>query len=150
MPETSVSNVETFAKRGMIISRKSTMFPSHNNDTSTFRILLEPPPNMTAIRYPPSWVEFLQLLSHSMNIDINPEGRTIVMIEGTKGTGKSTLGRASLNRLLDIHPVVAWLEADIGQPEFGPVGLVTLHTFNKPRFSMRLKNIINSIFYVTY
>ena len=54
----------------------------------------------------------------------------VVAICGAKGVGKSTFLRYLLNRLLsqDQHLSVSVLDADLGQPEFSPPGMVTLTT----------------------
>ena len=44
---------------------------------------------------------------------------------GPKGVGKTTFCRFLVNSLLNYHPVVAFLEADVGQCEFTPPGLGT-------------------------
>jgi hypothetical protein len=45
-------------------------------------------------------------------------------VVGAKGSGKSTLARFLLNRLLSRWPAVYFLDADVGQPEFSPAGIV--------------------------
>lgn len=54
---------------------------------------------------------------------------TIVMIAGAKGVGKSTFLRYATNRLLQQNKHVsgvAILDADVGQPELAPPGLLSL------------------------
>ena len=48
-----------------------------------------------------------------------------VAVCGPKGVGKTTFCRFLVNSLLNYHPVVAFLEADVGQCEFTPPGLGT-------------------------
>ena len=52
------------------------------------------------------------------------EGPIVALVKGPKRTGKSTFGRALLNKLLEQHKPVAWLECDLGQAEFGCGGVV--------------------------
>lgn len=49
-----------------------------------------------------------------------------IAVCGAKGMGKSTLGRLVVNTLLNCFPMVAFLETDVGQPEFTPPGLVSI------------------------
>jgi polynucleotide 5'-hydroxyl-kinase GRC3/NOL9 len=58
-----------------------------------------------------------------------------VAFTGTKGVGKSTCLRYCLNRLLsnpELTPKVAVLDADVGQPELGPPGMLTLSIRTEP------------------
>jgi polynucleotide 5'-hydroxyl-kinase GRC3/NOL9 len=57
---------------------------------------------------------------------------TIGLIKGPKRSGKSTVARAALNRLLDAYERVAWLECDLGQGEFGCGGVVGLWVIDRP------------------
>ena len=54
----------------------------------------------------------------------------VILLRGAKNTGKSTFARLLLNALLMSHPLVGFLDLDLGQPEFGPPGLVALHMFD--------------------
>ncbi|GIL99193.1 hypothetical protein Vretimale_4416 [Volvox reticuliferus] len=57
----------------------------------------------------------------------------VLAVLGAKGVGKSSLARLAANRLLDECPVVAFLDADVGQPEFTPPGLLSLHLMEPGR-----------------
>ncbi|CAM9934425.1 unnamed protein product [Sphacelaria rigidula] len=59
-------------------------------------------------------------------------GNTSVLVCGAKGVGKSSFCRFLTNRMLDRHAKVAFLDCDVGQPEFTPPGLVSLHTLDGP------------------
>lgn len=56
---------------------------------------------------------------------------TTVLV-GPKGVGKSTLARFLVNQLLNSHPVVAFLDADCGQPEMTPPGVVSVTLLSQP------------------
>ena len=55
-----------------------------------------------------------------------------VLICGPKKTGKSSLARRVINGLLAHHDSVTLLEADCGQPQFGPPGFVSMTTVCEP------------------
>ncbi|CAN0385305.1 unnamed protein product, partial [Ectocarpus sp. 8 AP-2014] len=55
-----------------------------------------------------------------------------VLVCGAKGVGKSTLCRLLANRMLGRHREVAYMDCDLGQPEFTPPGQVSLHLLNTP------------------
>ena len=60
------------------------------------------------------------------------EDQPIFLIEGPKNSGKSTFGRALINRLLRKHDSVAWLECDLGQSEFSCGGQVGIWLVDQP------------------
>lgn len=60
------------------------------------------------------------------------EGNTSVLVCGAKGVGKSSFCRLLVNRMLGRHTKVAYLDCDLGQPEFTTPGLVSLHTLDTP------------------
>lgn len=49
----------------------------------------------------------------------------VVLVCGPKKAGKSSLARRVVNNLLAHHDSVTLLEADCGQPHFGPPGFVS-------------------------
>ncbi|KAI8852822.1 Pre-mRNA cleavage complex II protein Clp1-domain-containing protein [Chytridium lagenaria] len=53
-------------------------------------------------------------------------------VVGGKGTGKSTFARYICNRLLSKYKKIAYLDCDVGQPEFSPMGFVSLHIISSP------------------
>ena len=63
---------------------------------------------------------------------------SIVLVKGSKRTGKSTFARTILNRLLSGYRRVAFLECDVGQTEFSPPGLVSLTVLNQQVFGQSI------------
>lgn len=59
----------------------------------------------------------------------------IVAVRGLKNSGKSTYARMLLHAFLTggEHRFVAYMELDVGQPEFGPPGMLCLHVFDSQR-----------------
>ncbi|KAF1326326.1 Polynucleotide 5'-hydroxyl-kinase nol9, partial [Globisporangium splendens] len=55
-----------------------------------------------------------------------------IVVCGAKGVGKSTFCRYLVNRLLSHYGMVAFLDTDLGQSEFTPPGLVSLHALVSP------------------
>jgi len=51
-----------------------------------------------------------------------------VAVVGSKGVGKSTLARLLVNSLLEVSPVVAFLDTDCGQSELTVPGQQPTHT----------------------
>lgn len=60
------------------------------------------------------------------------EDPPILLVKGPKRSGKSTFARALLNKLLEKHARVAWLECDLGQGEFGCGGVVGIWIIDQP------------------
>ncbi len=56
----------------------------------------------------------------------------IICIVGPLNSGKSSMARYVTNHLLSIHSKVAYLDCDVGQPEFSPCGMVSLHLISDP------------------
>lgn len=55
-----------------------------------------------------------------------------LIVAGRVGVGKSTLCRLLANRVLSVRPAVRWLDADPGQAEFLPPGVLGLHELREP------------------
>jgi polynucleotide 5'-hydroxyl-kinase GRC3/NOL9 len=53
------------------------------------------------------------------------------LVKGPRNSGKSTFARTLLNRLLEKHERVAFLECDLGQSEFTTSGMVSLNVVNE-------------------
>lgn len=89
----------------------------HPNALGTF-VVLGPEHYGDTLRFPSEW---------DLG-ELNEDAR--VLVRGAKNTGKSSLVRHVLNRLLRERALVAVLDTDLGQPEFGPPGFVSLHVFD--------------------
>lgn len=89
----------------------------HSNALGTF-VVLGPEHYGDTLRFPSEW-----------NLgELREDAR--ILVRGAKNTGKSSLVRHILNRLLRDRAFVAVLDTDLGQPEFGPPGFVSLHVFD--------------------
>ena len=85
-------------------------------------------PRLTAHRAWPS------ILRHFLveSVHCCSEKPPVLLVMGPKGVGKSTCCRYFVNSLLSECPEVYFLETDLGQPELGPPGVVTLHRITQP------------------
>ncbi|CBZ23673.1 conserved hypothetical protein [Leishmania mexicana MHOM/GT/2001/U1103] len=63
---------------------------------------------------------------------IAAQGCGSVMVLGSANIGKSTLCRYLANVLLSQHGLCYWLDLDVGQPEFGVPGQLTLSLVRRP------------------
>ncbi|KAL5530791.1 GRC3 [Sanghuangporus sanghuang] len=99
------------------------------------RVLTTIPRSLQVFQLPASWRHALASLPSAVseNGDVNLEPLTL-LVRGQKRTGKSTFARTLLNRLICQYRRVAYLECDIGQTEFTPPGLVSLHVIDRPMF----------------
>ncbi|TFK41628.1 hypothetical protein BDQ12DRAFT_625613 [Crucibulum laeve] len=85
----------------------------------------------------PSWLRALDSIlpssfhPSSLHTDL---GAGVYLVKGPKKSGKSTFARTLLNRLLMKYKRVAYLEADLGQSEFIPGGMVALNVISRPVF----------------
>ncbi|KAH6584986.1 hypothetical protein BASA60_000726 [Batrachochytrium salamandrivorans] len=77
--------------------------------------------------FPDSW---RKAASEILNSSLNRESRICTV--GAKNSGKSTFSRYLVNRLLEKHQDVAFLDCDPGQPGCTPSGIVSLHVINAP------------------
>ncbi|CCA67460.1 hypothetical protein PIIN_01290 [Serendipita indica DSM 11827] len=84
-------------------------------------------PQLRTFQEPYSWKASLDI-AHTY-----PESPRI-LIQGPKGSGKSMLSRMLVNRLLSRFKQVAYLDCDVGQTEFTPEGMVSLHLLTQPVF----------------
>lgn len=60
------------------------------------------------------------------------ESHRVLLVMGSKGVGKSTCCRHLLNSMLTNYPEVCYLETDVGQPELGAPGMVSLYRLRSP------------------
>ena len=102
-----------------------------------WQVILEPTPSLTSLRMPGGWGDALEGLVATAEVreeGVMPvaEDRVVVMVEGPKRVGKSTFARLLLNRLLAKYDQVAYLDTDLGQPEFSPPGFVSLSVLDSP------------------
>ncbi|KAL5508618.1 GRC3 [Sanghuangporus vaninii] len=99
------------------------------------RVLTTIPRSLQVFQMPDSWRHALTSLPSALseNGDVNLEP-LILLVRGQKRTGKSTFALTLLNRLICHYRRVAYLECDIGQTEFTPPGLVSLHVIDRPMF----------------
>ncbi|XP_050397235.1 polynucleotide 5'-hydroxyl-kinase NOL9 isoform X2 [Patella vulgata] len=58
--------------------------------------------------------------------------KPVVMVVGGKNSGKSTLNRMLINSALNVSNAVSFLDCDVGQAEFTPSGIISLHHINEP------------------
>ena len=108
---------------------------------------------------PPSWRTSVEQIGHDVNSsplpvresleDDSPFIRvqdSIIMISGAKGVGKSTLMRYMTNRLLQLPNIssVAILDADVGQAELSPPGMLTLNMRRRPLLQPPYWNLCTS------
>ena len=104
-----------------------------------------PSPALQTFELQPSWVSALSKFDSSQpgfgddsiaeaNLTGYVPQPTVAMVRGSRRTGKSTLARTVVNRLLTRFRRVSFLECDLGQTEFTPPGLVALHVLHQPVF----------------
>ena len=77
-----------------------------------------------------------QDLDHTWSSETERTRPPVILVRGPKRSGKSTMARAAINRLLQAYEKVAWLECDLGQGEFGCGGVVGLWVIHSPVFGM--------------
>ncbi|KAJ3090066.1 Polynucleotide 5'-hydroxyl-kinase grc3 [Quaeritorhiza haematococci] len=108
-----------------------------------FHPMLEPSSPAPSLFIPPSWRDFvdrhiLQKLSPTIRNDsdlLPPQNGNLPPVYcfvGSRNTGKSTFSRFVTNSLLNRYRKVAFLECDMGQCEFTPPGMVSLHIVSNP------------------
>ena len=73
--------------------------------------------------------EALNLISSGISSCDGNEFR--ILVGGPSNSGKSTFGRQIVNKLIEEGFPVAWLDCDVGQPEFTPPSVVSLHILTK-------------------
>eukprot|EP00050_Salpingoeca_kvevrii_P012688 m.24193 g.24193 ORF g.24193 m.24193 type:complete len:535 (-) comp4241_c0_seq1:131-1735(-) len=83
---------------------------------------------------PPAWADILAQFG-ALAQAADPRAPPVLLVCGGKDVGKSTFARFAVNSLLNTHPEVLFLDSDLGQSEFCPPGLVSLHAVTEPLFS---------------
>ena len=77
-------------------------------------------------------------------------GVDIVVVCGSKNTGKSSFCRYLVNSLLNAHDSVLYMDTDCGQPEYTPPGLVSLFEVREamlePTYMTRYRRPVASYF----
>ncbi|DBB09307.1 hypothetical protein WJX82_006257 [Trebouxia sp. C0006] len=99
-------------------------------DGRSYKVQLVPSVQMASRRYPQHWLQATEDIVQSGREGGSPS----VAVVGSKGVGKSTLARLLVNSLLEVSPVVAFLDTDSGQSELTVPGLVSLTLLDKPLF----------------
>lgn len=57
-------------------------------------------------------------VANSIAAEVAAGAQPVIVIAGSKGAGKSSFGRLLVNSLLNVSSAVAYLDTDLGQPEF--------------------------------
>ncbi|GAA6063209.1 hypothetical protein JCM10212_006842 [Sporobolomyces blumeae] len=135
--ETGIEGIEGPLKSGGL-GCASGMFPPAQTPSvsggKTWKLVTEPVPGLTMLRQLAPWSSAISTLVPSGEESSVDPGRTTVMVEGSKRVGKSTFSKMLLNKLLDRYEAVAYLDTDLGQPEFTTSGFVSLTVLRRPVF----------------
>lgn len=94
-----------------------------------FHPILEATPGVKAFKIESSWDSRTAL---AMENAVHHDRPLISVVCGAKDMGKSSYSRYLINRLLTKYNRVAYLETDVGQSEFTPSGLLSLHYITHP------------------
>jgi polynucleotide 5'-hydroxyl-kinase GRC3/NOL9 len=126
---------------------------AENHLEATFELVSSQTPGVRPTFVVPTWEHAMDLVLPDLTITTTPSHRSEpqaklpndqndttgffrMAICGAKGVGKSTFLRYATNRILSgnthHHHQVAILDADVGQPEMSPPGLVTLTLLSDP------------------
>ncbi|ORZ08728.1 hypothetical protein BCR42DRAFT_335307 [Absidia repens] len=96
------------------------------DDITGFQPIINVTPEVKALQNQSSWqISVDRIISYE-------QAPSISVICGNINVNKSAFARYTINRLLKIHQRVAYLETDVGQTEFTPAGLVSLHVVETP------------------
>ncbi|KAI7852225.1 hypothetical protein BDC45DRAFT_550534 [Circinella umbellata] len=85
--------------------------------------------DIKAMDIPIAWENCVQKIQKSKQERQSP---CVGIVCGSKDMGKSTFSRYLMNALLNKHQKIAYLETDVGQSEFTPSGMVSLHIIESP------------------
>ncbi|KAG0301225.1 Polynucleotide 5'-hydroxyl-kinase grc3 [Dissophora globulifera] len=99
-----------------------------------FSPIFDPTDGIAALRLPSTWKDAMQALMDATRDDSGRRVKRppVSVVCGGKKMGKSTFSRLLLNRMLSRYQRVAFIECDVGQSEFTPVGMVALHIVDSP------------------
>ncbi|GAA5871170.1 hypothetical protein JCM8547_001476 [Rhodosporidiobolus lusitaniae] len=100
----------------------------------TWKLITDPTPSLTSLRPMPQWDGALAEALPVLGEGATDSGRFVAFVEGPKRVGKSTLARTLVNALLDRYESVAYLNTDLGQPEFTAPGFLSIHILRRPVF----------------
>lgn len=87
------------------------------------------------ITIPCSWRECaLNIISNDLTVTArsNTHFSNTILLCGMKNVGKSTFSRFLINHLLEKYDRILYLETDLGQSEFTPCGIVSVHCISAP------------------
>ncbi|BGP11033.1 Polynucleotide 5'-hydroxyl-kinase grc3 [Rhodotorula toruloides] len=104
----------------------------------TWALVRESSPSLAGLREVEAWTSaFSATLPPSPRTLSAPNGvstsdRLVAIVEGPKRVGKSTFAKMLINQLLERYEKVAYLDTDLGQPEFTPPGFVSLNVLSDP------------------
>ncbi|PHZ14331.1 uncharacterized protein RHIMIDRAFT_312531 [Rhizopus microsporus ATCC 52813] len=117
-------NVVKFSKKEARrdMSLTINMFPG-------FHPILESVPGVKAFKIELSW-ESETLIA--LNSAAERKTPMVSVVCGGKNLGKSSFSKYLVNRLLTRYKKVAYIETDVGQTEFTPTGLISLHYIEHP------------------
>ncbi|KAM7264313.1 hypothetical protein ACFE04_001996 [Oxalis oulophora] len=82
-----------------------------------------------SIQIPTEWSEAAEFIAAN---SVSSSPPPIIIVCGAKNCGKSTFSRLLLNLLLQRYRKVAYLDTDVGQPEFTAPGFLSLTIVDKP------------------
>ncbi|CAG8503501.1 18612_t:CDS:2 [Acaulospora morrowiae] len=130
------SVAQPFFKR--IFSVESTIEKQNHFNIIGFHPIFDVTPDIVSLDIPESWKNAAyQLTVDTTEYSIPP----VSIICGHQNVGKSTFSRYLINSLFNVCPKVAYVESDIGQPEFTPSGLVSLNILDSPIFGPSFTHI---------
>ncbi|GAA6007713.1 polynucleotide 5'-hydroxyl-kinase [Rhodotorula paludigena] len=105
----------------------------------TWSLVLEPEPGLAALQEVEPWTAALSAFLPPPPQAATGEAdggrhsdRFVAVVEGPKRVGKSTFAKMLVNQLLDRYEAVAYLDTDLGQPEFTAPGFVSLNVLRRP------------------
>jgi hypothetical protein len=123
--------IGSFNKNLVKLTRKESIRDSSLkiNMLNYFDPILEPTPGIKALKIESSWES---RTSFAMENAQHQDRPFVSIVCGAKDMGKSSFSRYLINRLLAKYNRVAYIETDVGQSEFTPSGLLSLHYITSP------------------